>query len=234
MVVHFVKRQQKGEQVGMQACDTTSWPREVNPDRGELLPSNRRAPPVSERPGLWPIRRRSTESEGTATADKIFACHPSSQTTAQPSQDRPQTCVCHFFFLLLHFLTWAPARHWVAASPPDGLWCLIVGATCYSRRLHRVCREGDISQLTPPPLPPKKRKKERKKRGRFVGQQRRAEAAPSTVTWQSQGPWPRSQEVCRGWWGRPLTRTTRGADTPWKVRGPATSCCSEFQHFKTS
>ena len=47
---------------------------------GELPPSNHEPPPGPERPGLGPIRSGSAESEATASADKMFDFHPSSQT----------------------------------------------------------------------------------------------------------------------------------------------------------
>lgn len=43
------------------------------------MSSNQRAPTAPGRPALWPIRRRSRESEGAATADKMLDLYPSPQ-----------------------------------------------------------------------------------------------------------------------------------------------------------
>lgn len=68
----------------------TSWGQSRH--KGSLLLSNHKAPPAPKRPGLWPIRRRSAESEGTSTTDKMFDFHPSHQTILSILAGLLETC----------------------------------------------------------------------------------------------------------------------------------------------
>lgn len=176
---------------------TINWPRKVNPDRRELLLPNHKAPRAPERPGLWPIRRRSAESEGTATRDKMFDFHPSSQTILSILAGLIATCP------LTETLTSAHSQWIPSSSAPEGFTFLCNLLLKEKARLR--CREAKYCSKTKGGL-------------RGLKETSRRQLRLKCYLTESQGSWRRWQEVYREWWDRLPTRTTRGEDTLWKVR----------------